>query len=79
MAVSNYLAFALFNSLFFFGFGLGLLGRVGSAACVAIALAFFGFQCVLSAWWLRRFQYGPVEWLWRAWTYRRWPAWRVTA
>jgi len=22
----------------------------------------------LSRWWLRRFRYGPAEWLWRAWT-----------
>ncbi|MCX8115156.1 MAG: DUF418 domain-containing protein [Burkholderiaceae bacterium] len=76
MAVTNYLALATFNSFVFFGFGLQLLGRIGSAACFGIALVFFAVQIAFSTWWLRRFRFGPVEWLWRAWTYRRWPAWR---
>jgi len=29
---------------------------------------------VLSLWWLRRFDFGPVEWLWRCATYGRWLA-----
>jgi len=76
MAVTNYLLQSLFVSLVFFGFGFGSLGRIGAASCILIALAFFAAQCVLSGLWLRAFQYGPVEWLWRAWTYKRRPAWR---
>jgi uncharacterized protein len=26
-------------------------------------------QIPLSVWWLRRFQFGPIEWLWRSLTY----------
>jgi len=31
-------------------------------------------ELVLSLWWLRRFDFGPVEWLWRCATYGRWLA-----
>jgi len=75
-AVSNYLLQSVFNSLVFFGFGLGLLDRLDAAGCLLAALAFFALQCFVSYLWLRRFQFGPVEWLWRAWTYKERPAWR---
>ncbi len=76
MALTNYLLQGVFNSLVFFGFGLGLMGRLGSAACALLGLTFFLAQCGISHWWLARHVYGPVEWLWRAWTYRMRPAWR---
>ena len=36
-------------------------------------------QCVVSAWWLARFHYGPMEWLWRAATWLQWPPLRRSA
>jgi uncharacterized protein len=77
MALTNYLLQAVFNSFVFFGFGLGMIGRLGAATCAVLALAFFTAQCAASHWWLARYRYGPVEWLWRAWTYRQRPAWRT--
>jgi uncharacterized protein len=32
---------------------------------------FLGVQLPLSAWWLSRFRYGPVEYVWRRLTYGR--------
>jgi uncharacterized protein len=55
----------------FYGIGFGLLGRLSLTAAVFIALAFFILQMLLSRWWLRRAQFGPAEWLWRMFTYRR--------
>jgi len=75
LAVTNYLLQSVFISLLFYGFGLGLLGRLGATWCVLLALAVFSLQCLLSYAWLRRFQFGPVEWLWRCWTYSQRPAW----
>jgi uncharacterized protein len=69
MALSNYLTHSFLYVFLFWGFGLGLLGRVGAAFCVALALAIFAAQIVLSSWWLRRFRFGPAEWLWRSLTY----------
>ena len=42
-------------------------------AVPAIWLAVLAAQIPLSALWLRRFHYGPLEWLWRAGTYWRRP------
>jgi uncharacterized protein len=41
-----------------------------------ICIAFFAFQAVLSQWWLGRYRFGPMEWLWRALTYGERPAFR---
>jgi uncharacterized protein len=40
---------------------------------VGIVIAVFITQLVVSHWWMRRFRFGPVEWLWRAVTYMRRP------
>jgi uncharacterized protein len=69
MALTNYLTQSLIYLLLFYGFGLALLGRVGATACLALSIVIFGGQIFLSSWWLRRFRYGPAEWLWRSLTY----------
>jgi len=73
MALTSYLSQTVCNYLVFFGFGLGLMGRIGVAGCVALSLVLFLGQVAFSQWWMRRFRYGPVEWLWRWWTYRKRP------
>jgi len=72
-ALTNYLLQTLCNYLLFFGFGVGLMGRVGVTGCVALSIVLFLGQVALSQWWMARFRYGPVEWLWRWWTYRKKP------
>ena len=37
-----------------------------------VILGVWGVQLLLSPWWLQRFRFGPMEWLWRVCTYRRW-------
>ncbi|NMU93929.1 DUF418 domain-containing protein, partial [Achromobacter ruhlandii] len=58
------------------GWGLRLTGSVSPGASLAIAVGIFLAQLPLSAWWLRRHAYGPVEWPLRALTVGAWPAWR---
>ena len=62
----------------FYAHGMGLWG-IGRAAQVGIALGLCALQIALSHWWLARFQYGPVEWVWRALTYLSWPPMRGKA
>jgi uncharacterized protein len=69
MALTNYLLQSVFYLGIFYGFGLTLLGRLGSAACLGLSVAIFAAQILFSSWWLRRFRYGPGEWLWRSLTY----------
>ena len=72
MALTNYLTQTLCHLFIFYGFaGLGLMGRVGTSACVPISLAIFTLQILYSRWWLARFRFGPCEWLWRTLTYLR--------
>jgi hypothetical protein len=54
-----------------YGFGLALWWRIGAGAAMAIAAAIIVVQIPLSAWWLSRFRFGPIEWIWRRLTYGR--------
>lgn len=78
MALTNYLAQGLIYAFVMFGTGpgLGLAGRIGSTAVLAICVGFFAFQIVFSHWWLARYRFGPMEWLWRALTYGERPRMR---
>ncbi|MEU4425554.1 DUF418 domain-containing protein [Actinoplanes sp. NPDC024001] len=62
LALSNYLMQSLVFSTVFYAYGAGLFGRVGAAAGVALAVALFSLQVLVSHWWLGRFRVGPVEW-----------------
>lgn len=76
MALSNYLMQSVVCAFLFTAWGLRLFASVSPLAAVGIAVAIFAAQLPLSAWWLRRHAYGPVEWLLRALTLGAWPAWR---
>ncbi|MFE3737944.1 DUF418 domain-containing protein [Streptomyces sp. NPDC059134] len=77
MALTNYLSQSLLCGLVFTGMGLGLVGRMPYAGMIAVALGIYALQVVWSAWWMRRFRIGPVEWLLRAVTHLERPALRV--
>lgn len=44
---------------------------------LTLAFAVLLFQLPFSAWWLRRYRFGPAEWVWRLLTYRRVPPLRL--
>jgi len=69
MGLTTYLTQTAFGVLLFQGFGLGLIGQIGTAAAVGLGILFFCAQVLFSRWWMSRFSMGPVEWLWRAATY----------
>jgi uncharacterized protein len=69
MALTNYLLQSVICTTLFFGYGFGLYGRIGIAAGIAVTLVIYLAQMALSSWWLRRFRFGPLEWLWRTLTY----------
>ena len=71
MALTNYLMHSIICVTLSYGFGLGLWWRTGASRAMAIAAAIIVVQIPLSAWWLSRFRYGPVEWIWRRLTYGR--------
>lgn len=77
MALSNYLFHSLVFVFIFYSYGLGLYGKVGPLGGVVLAVPIFAVQLPLSVWWMRRFRFGPVEWLWRTLTYGKLQPMRV--
>jgi uncharacterized protein len=71
MALTNYLMHSVICVVLSYGFGFGLWWRIGASMALAIALAIIVVQIPLSAWWLSRYRFGPVEWIWRRLTYGR--------
>jgi uncharacterized protein len=69
MAFSNYLGQSVILGWIFYGYGFGLFGRASVTAALAIGVCVYAAQVGISAWWLRRYRYGPVEWLWRSLMY----------
>jgi uncharacterized protein len=69
MGLTTYLGQSAFGILLFYGIGFGMLGKLGAAAAVGAAIAFFILQILLARAWMARFSLGPVEWLWRSLTY----------
>jgi uncharacterized protein len=69
MAFTNYLTQSVILGWIFYAYGLGLFGRLGVTSALAIGVAVYFVQVPFSAWWLSRYRYGPVEWLWRTLMY----------
>jgi uncharacterized protein len=69
MTLTNYLMQSLVLSVLFYGYGLGLYRQLGSAAAASVGLVVYAVQVALSWAWLRRYRFGPVEWVWRSLTY----------
>jgi uncharacterized protein len=78
MGLTTYLMQALVGFLIFFSVGLGLLGDIGNTVCLLIGVVVFVLQIFFARFWLKRFQFGPVEWLWRTLTYVRIQPMRVS-
>ena len=66
MAFTNYLMQSVVFGWLFYGYGLGLFGKIGVAAALAVGTGIYILQVAFSAYWLQRYLYGPVEWLWRS-------------
>ena len=72
-AFTNYLLQSVIFSWIFYGYGLGLYDHLAPAPTFALGLGVYAAQVLVSTLWLRRFQFGPMEWLWRALMYGRRP------
>lgn len=68
MSLTNYIFQAIFGVIFFFGFGFGAWKYMGATWSLIMGIGFFIIQVIISKYWLSKFQYGPIEWLWRALT-----------
>ncbi|MFT3762634.1 MAG: DUF418 domain-containing protein [Pseudoxanthomonas sp.] len=71
MALSNYIGASVVGTLCFYGYGLGWWGQVSRPGQMLFVVVVFALQAVFSHFWLKKFRYGPLEWLWRSITYWR--------
>ena len=74
MALTNYLMQSVICTLFFYHYTTGLYGRIGPAVGLIPTVVLYGAQIVFSNWWLQRYRFGPMEWLWRGMTYGKFPS-----
>jgi uncharacterized protein len=71
MAFSNYILETIICTTMFYGHGFGLFGMVPRWAQLCIVVAIWIILVCWSHSWLKRFRFGPLEWLWRGLTYKR--------
>jgi uncharacterized protein len=72
MALTNYVGQSAFGMVIFYGIGFGLGATMGLVDVEMVALCVFFLQVSGSGLWLQRFRFGPLEWLWRVFTYGKW-------
>ncbi|RJE88955.1 DUF418 domain-containing protein [Paenibacillus sp. 1011MAR3C5] len=71
MALTNYIGQTVL--VLVAGQWLGLEGTSNWLDCLWLCLGIYLFQLIASSIWLHYFAMGPLEWIWRAATYLRWP------
>ena len=69
MALSNYLLQSIICTTIFYSYGFGLYGKVDPTLGLIFSIAIFIIQIFISKSWLRHYQFGPVEWIWKCLTY----------
>lgn len=74
MAFTNYILMSVIGTLIFYGHGFGYFGKVERLGQILIVPAVWIGIILFSVLWQKKFQYGPLEWLWRTLTYWRKPA-----
>lgn len=79
MGLTNYEMQNVIGAVLFSAWGLGsTFGSMGAALLFLLGLIIYTLQVIMSEKWMKRFLYGPLEWLWRSATYLKWQPFRKT-
>lgn len=78
MALTNYLMHSVILSSIFYGYAGGQYGQISRGPQVLMVIAIVIFQMLFSTWWLNRYRFGPMEWLWRSITYKKLQPMRIS-
>ncbi|KUJ63425.1 hypothetical protein AR687_02720 [Flavobacteriaceae bacterium CRH] len=70
MTLTNYMAQNILAAFIFYGIGLGIANTMPYWFYFTLAVFVFILQLFISKWWLSKYNYGPIEWLWRSASYR---------
>ncbi|MCA1030982.1 DUF418 domain-containing protein [Bacillus timonensis] len=69
MSLTNYLLQSIICTLIFYSYGLGFYGEIRLVHGILLTIGIFVIQVGVSKWWLAKYQFGPIEWIWRTLTY----------
>lgn len=73
MGLTNYEMQNVVGGILFSVWGFGsVFGNKGAAELFVLGLVIYTLQVLISRYWVKRFLYGPLEWLWRSGTYLKW-------
>ncbi|AYN05660.1 DUF418 domain-containing protein [Flavobacterium sp. 140616W15] len=70
MTLTNYIFQNILGAFIFSGIGLGIGNTMPYWFYFSLAVFVFIIQLFISKWWLSKYNYGPIEWLWRSASYR---------
>jgi uncharacterized protein len=71
MSLSNYIAQSILGYILFNGMVFSLYGKLGFAWLAVIAVLGYLILLITSKLWLTKFRYGPLEYIWRDLSYKR--------
>jgi uncharacterized protein len=69
MTLTNYIVQNILAAFIFSGIGLGIADTMPYWFYFTLAVFVFILQLFISKWWLSKYNYGPIEWLWRSASY----------
>jgi len=69
MALTNYVMHTVICTLFFFGYGFNYYAELEFYKIFYVVFLIWIMQLIISPIWLRYYNFGPLEWLWRSLTY----------
>lgn len=69
LGLSNYLLQTVICTTIFYYWGFGLFDSLTRIERIGVVIVVYVVQLILSAVWLQLFRIGPMEWLWRTFTY----------
>lgn len=69
LSISNYLFQSILCTTLFYSYGFGLYGSVPFSFGFGLVIVIFVIQVIVSKWWIAKYKFGPVEFLWRWGTY----------
>jgi uncharacterized protein len=71
MALTNYITHSVISLFFFTGAGFAMFGKLHRHELLYVVFSIWIFQLIVSPIWLKYFQFGPLEWIWRNLSYQK--------
>lgn len=69
MAFTTYIMQSIIATMIFYSYGVGLYGKVDIVTGTWLAIGIFAIQLIVAQVWLMKFRMGPLEAVWRKWSY----------